>query len=301
MGIDADVNSVAPSPAACRCSVRATTGSLSSQPRRHPIASCAAPRGLRQPGQPRRLARRHPRVRRGRSRPRVERVMELRRNPQRVGQVRRGPHDHDPRTGGRGLRQILLAERTRDPRGPEQDDALGERWVLRTMASARRSSRSTRQPDSGSARTGQPRRSPNVEDGRRIEPACGVVAPTIEHPTPAARGTAVAPERCSRVFALAGRLTDGPGAGGSGPGSPVRGSRNSRLRCTGPGPSCPVHRLGRRRGQPGASSCPGCCSGTGTPGEADQRRRRRRTGRPARWSAAPRCGAARAAGPRCRR
>ncbi len=159
------------------------------------------------------------------------------------------------------------APRARDNHGvPRRTTQSARGGLLRTMASAAPIVPDTRQPDSGSASTGQPRRSPTART-RRDRADAGSSRPPPG--CPGHRGAMVAARPVRPSPRSPAGLTLGPGPGGSGPGSPVRGSRNSRLRWTGPGPRVPCTASVKARTASGLQV--DCCDDSGTPGDTAQR------------------------------
>ena len=140
----------------------------------------------------------------------------------------------DPRTLRRHFRDVL-AEYLGEPRGAEQDDGVGKRGWVRTMASAAAIVPGTLQPDRGSARIGHPSRRP-----RRSSWAGSLVASAPAMISPARPGA-----RRATAARRGGTGERGPAAGGNGPASPTSGSRKARFRWTGPGPRGPVPCLGK--------------------------------------------------------
>ena len=145
---------------------------------------------------------------------------------------------------------------------PSITTVSGSGGFVRTMESAAAIVPTTLLPERGSANTGHRSRSASASTRSRSG-GLGVSPPTMMIPRPC-NGSA-----SSRGGSRSSTMTAGPGRSGRDPGDPVRGSRNSRLRCTGPGPRGPWIDSAKARTASGlhVASCPSA----GTPGAEDQR------------------------------
>jgi hypothetical protein len=123
----------------------------------------------------------------------------------------------------------------------------------------------TRQPDSGSARTGHP-----VLAARRPTAAGSQPAPATTTPR-GARSCSVTASSAARLGEVAGqaRCQGAPSSrpGGREPGSPTSGSRKARFRCTGPGRAPVASATARAPSERQVAAV----TGSGTPGSAAHR------------------------------
>ncbi len=167
-------------------------------------------------------------------------VDELGRHPKGIGPLAPRVHDHDPRPGGRGLGHVV-AERLGKPGCTELDDHLGQRrsGPHDRVGRRDRSLDATLRQGIGEHGPAQPRG--ELEHSMWIGGAVGRAAGD-EH---AATLESAGRRRRGRPLLGGARLRVARGAG-SASGPSVNGSRNARLRCTGPGPLRPKHGLDER-------------------------------------------------------
>ncbi len=139
-----------------------------------------------------------------------------------------------------------------------------------------------RQPEGGSASTGQPSSAPRALRGAAS--SLGHRPTTMMPRAPARRWSASSPRSDAALPPISCQALCSVRAGGSSPGSPRSGSRNGRLRWTGPGPTGPLAASARARLANDRHM--GRAASSGTPRSENQR-----TARPKRCTWSMVCGA----------